>query len=69
MVKITVDQRKVLKNRLYRLFRFYWATRYNEMCVLFTYPQILWTGVACRYTLSIVSFLHIAIWTYSRTVS
>ena len=26
--KITVDQSKVLKNRLYRLFRFYWATRY-----------------------------------------
>ena len=26
--KITVDQSKVLENRLYRLFRFYWATRY-----------------------------------------
>ena len=27
--KITVDQSKVLENRLYRLFRFYWATRYT----------------------------------------
>ena len=27
--KITVDQSKVLKNRLYWLFRFYWATRYS----------------------------------------
>ena len=26
--KITVDQSKVLKNRLYRLFCFFWATRY-----------------------------------------
>ena len=26
--KITVDQSKVLKNLLYRLFRFYWATQY-----------------------------------------
>ena len=27
--KITVDHSKVLKNRLYRLFRFLWATRYS----------------------------------------
>ena len=27
--KITVDQSKVLKNRLYRLFRSIWATRYR----------------------------------------
>ena len=30
--KITVDQSKVLKNRLYRLFRFFvWATRYSRL--------------------------------------
>ena len=28
--KITVDQSKVLKNRLYRLFRFWGATRYKR---------------------------------------
>ena len=27
--KITIDQCKVLKNRLYRLFRFYWAIGYT----------------------------------------
>ena len=31
--KITVDQSKVLKNRLYRLFRFLWATRYNKIFI------------------------------------
>ena len=30
--KITVDQSKVLKNRLYRLFRFLGATRYRPTC-------------------------------------
>ena len=29
MKKITVDQSKVVKNRLYRLFRYFWATRYS----------------------------------------
>ena len=29
--KITVDQSKVLKNRLYRLFRFWGATRYKAL--------------------------------------
>ena len=28
--KITADHSKVLTNRLYRLFRFYWATRYSN---------------------------------------
>ena len=28
--KITVDQSKVLKNRQYRLFRYFWATRYSQ---------------------------------------
>ena len=30
MKKVTVDQSKVLKNRQYRLFRYFWATRYRE---------------------------------------
>ena len=38
--KITVDQSKVLKIRLYRLFRFYWATRYICVCVLVFEAQV-----------------------------
>ena len=35
--KMTVDQSKVLKNRLYRLFRFLWAIRYIWQALKFCY--------------------------------
>ena len=36
MNKITVDWSKVLKNWLYRLFRFLWATRYRPIYYFYT---------------------------------
>ena len=40
MKKITVDQSKVLKNRPYWLFRFFWATRYKSSVDKYTQAPV-----------------------------
>ena len=46
--KITVDQSKVLKNWVYRLFRFLWATRYRSVHGA-SQNQMWWSHAWCRH--------------------